>query len=185
VVAGDKCQPEVSTDSLGTTWSTLVPYYSGMVGSWQKRTVDISSYCNNKKFFRLRFRLLTDTINVAKGWYVDDIAIDGYLKTGVEGEPQTAAQTPAAVLYNCTPNPSRGRLSISYQLPAGGQVKLGIYDITGRLVKILVNQNQPAGKYQLQWDGRNDQGQKTANGVYFYSLKTGDRAFTKKMVLVR
>jgi thiol-disulfide isomerase/thioredoxin len=185
VAAGDKCQPEVSTDSLGTTWSTFVPFYSGTAGAWQKRTVDITNYCSNKKFFRLRFRLQTDTINVAKGWYVDDIAIDGYLKTGVEGEPQTAAQPPAAVLYDCTPNPSRGRLNISYQLPAGGQVKLGIYDITGRLVKILVNQNQPAGKYQLQWDGRNDQGQKTANGVYFYNLKTGGQTSTKKMVLVR
>ncbi len=78
VVAGDKCQPEVSTDSAGSTWSTLAAYYSGNVGSWQKRTVDITSYCNNKKYFRVGYRLLTDTINVAKGWHVDDMAIEGY-----------------------------------------------------------------------------------------------------------
>lgn len=186
VVSGDKCQPEVSTDSLGVTWSTFVPFYSGTVGSWQKRTLDITSYCSNKKFFRLRFRLLTDTINTAKGWFVDDIAIDGYLKTGVEGSPMEAVLTyPVAVLYNCVPNPSRGSLSLSYQIPDRAQVEIGIYDITGRLVKTLVNQNQPAGKYQVRWNGRNEKGQKAASGIYFYSLKTGDRIVTKKLVLIK
>ncbi|MDO9069389.1 MAG: hypothetical protein Q7W05_13145, partial [Deltaproteobacteria bacterium] len=114
VVAGDKCQPEVSTDSLGATWSTLVNYYSGSVGTWQKREVDISSYCNNKKFFRLRYRLLTDTINVAKGWFVDDIAIIGYTSnsTGIEGRPSEPALPRWAELYNCVPNPTHGKAAI-------------------------------------------------------------------------
>jgi len=80
VFAGDKCQTEVSTDSAGSTWGTLAAYYSGTTGSWQKRTVDITSYCGNKKYFRIGYRLVTDLANVSKGWYVDDVSIEGYLK---------------------------------------------------------------------------------------------------------
>lgn len=186
VITGDKCQPEVSTDSAGSLWSALISYYSGNVGSWQKRTVDITSFCGNKKYFRIGYRLFTDTINTANGWSVDDIAIDGYLKTGVGGSPLEAVLShPAAVLYNCVPNPSRGSLSLSYQIPASGRVELGIYDITGRLVKTIINQDQPAGKHQVRWDGRNEKGQNAASGVYFYSLKTGDRTVTKKLVMIK
>jgi hypothetical protein len=186
VAAGDKCQPELSTDSLSTTWSsTFIPSYSGTVGAWQQRSVDITSYCNNKKFFRLRFRLQTDTINVAKGWYVDDIAIEGYMKTGVEGRPSEPAVPLSAKLFNCAPNPFRDKVAISYQLSSRQQVKLAVYDITGRLTKTLVNGNQTPGIYKLQWDGRDEKGQEAANGVYFYSLQAGDRTLTKKLVLVK
>lgn len=185
VIAGDKCQPEVSTDSAGNTFSTLSAYYSGSVDSWQKRTVDITSYCNNKKYFRIGYRLLTDTINVAKGWYVDDMVIEGYLKTGVEGEPSRIAGPATSQLFNSYPNPAGKTTAISYQISTTQSVKLNIYDITGRLVKKLVDEKQTPGKYKLNWDCTTNQGIKAANGVYFYSLQTNDGRQSKKMILVR
>ncbi|MBI4726694.1 T9SS type A sorting domain-containing protein [candidate division TA06 bacterium] len=185
VAAGDFCRPDVATDSAGAVWSTLVTGYNGSAGSWQARKVDITNYCNNKKYFRLRFRLSTDTVNVAKGWSVDDIAIDGYLKTGVEGEPVNNAPPVSIQLFNAYPNPSGKTSAISYQISSTQPVKLNIYDITGRLVKKLADEKQNPGRYQLIWDGTDNQGRRAATGVYFYSLQTAEGRQSKKLILVR
>ncbi|MDO9391719.1 MAG: FlgD immunoglobulin-like domain containing protein [bacterium] len=184
VLAGDYCRPEVATDSAAITWSTLVTGYNGSVGSWQMRTANITNYCG-KKYFRLRFRLVTDTINVADGWSVDDIAIDGYLKTGIEGEPQRIAGPVAIQLFNSYPNPTAQATAISYQISTTQTVKMNIYDITGRLVKTLANEKQSPGKYQLTWDGTDNQGKRAAAGVYFYSLQTAEGRLSKKLILVK
>ena len=60
---------------------------------------------------------------------------------------------------------------INYQLPKTGQVSLKIYNISGQLVKTLVNREQGAGSYSVQWDGRDESGQAVANGVYLYQIK--------------
>ena len=185
VAAGDFCRPEVATDSAALAWSTLVTGYNGSVGSWQMRKVDITNYCNNKKYFRLRFRLTTDAATVADGWSVDDIAITGYLKTGVEGKPVMVSTPVSHQLFNSYPNPTRKMSNISYQISSTQLVKLNIYDITGRLVKKLADEKQAPGKYQLTWDGTDDQGQRAASGVYFYSLQTPDKNISKKLILLK
>lgn len=185
VAAGDYCRPEVATDSAALTWSTLVTGYNGSVGSWQIRKVDITNYCSNKKYFRLRFRLTTDAATVADGWSVDDIAIDGYLKTGVEGEPTRIAGPASIQLFNSYPNPTAQATAISYQISTTQTVKMNIYDITGRLVKTLANEKQSPGKYQLTWDGTDNQGKRAATGIYFYSLQTTEGRLSKKLILVK
>jgi len=64
-------------------------------------------------------------------------------------------------------------------------VKLEIFDLQGRQVRTLVNQRQQAGRYAMTWDGRNEQGQQAASGVYFYRIKAGKFVQTKKLTLVR
>ena len=62
---------------------------------------------------------------------------------------------------------------------------LRIYDILGRLVKTVVDEELAPGFYAKQWDGLNDDGVRTSSGLYFYRIRAGDFAKTKKMTLLK
>jgi flagellar hook assembly protein FlgD len=65
-------------------------------------------------------------------------------------------------------------------------VTLRIYDVAGRLIKTLVDDNRlPGIVHKLAWDGKNDAGGEVASGVYFYKLVAGDFSQTNKMVLLK
>jgi len=83
------------------------------------------------------------------------------------------------------PNPFNLETVISYQLPSGGHVSLKIYNIQGQLVRTLVSEYHDAGVHTITWDGKNDQGQEIASGVYLYRLEAGNYSNTKKMSLLK
>lgn len=78
------------------------------------------------------------------------------------------------------PNPFNPLTNISYSLPVSGDVTLIIYNILGEEVSRLVNGFRQAGEYQTQWNASN-----VSSGIYFYRLRAGDYAETKKMVLLK
>lgn len=83
------------------------------------------------------------------------------------------------------PNPFNPSTTIKYALPQEVEVKLLIFDMLGRRVRTLVDQRQPAGRYAITWDGRNEQGEAIASGVYIYQLRVGSFVQTRRMALVR
>lgn len=84
------------------------------------------------------------------------------------------------------PNPFNPSTLISYQLPMNSNVALKIYDILGREVKTLINEQKPAGVYTVQWNGINSSGNQVGSGIYFYQLKTGSGLVeTKKMMIIK
>ena len=86
------------------------------------------------------------------------------------------------------PNPFNPETIISWQLAAGSHVTLKVFDVIGNEVAILVNEEQAAGNYSINFDAANHQQQPTNNlpsGVYFYQLRAGSFVETKKMVLLR
>ncbi|MBN2000742.1 VWA domain-containing protein [candidate division KSB1 bacterium] len=88
------------------------------------------------------------------------------------------------------PNPFNPSTTIGYKIPVEGNVTLRIYDLSGRLVKVLVAQRQRAGIYQFNWDGTDSAGKKVAAGVYLYRLEistqNGEKFVrSRKMSLVR
>jgi len=83
------------------------------------------------------------------------------------------------------PNPVSRRTTIKYSIANTCNVELKLFDVTGRQVAILVNENQKPGYYQVNWNIRNVSEQQLPNGVYFYRLTAGDWSDTKKMVVVR
>jgi len=70
-------------------------------------------------------------------------------------------------------------------LPPLHKVELKVYDINGRNIATLVNENKESGYYQVKWNIRNVSEKHLANGVYFYRLVAGEFIKTKKMVIVR
>jgi len=83
------------------------------------------------------------------------------------------------------PNPFTRSTVISYQLPVDEKVSLGIYDLTGRLVKNFLNEEISAGYYTVTWNGKDDSGQRLAPGIYFSCLQAGGFRNTKKMILLK
>jgi hypothetical protein len=89
-------------------------------------------------------------------------------------------------LQQNVPNPFNPSTTISYDVPAGGgQVALRIYDISGKLVRTLVNGFEQSGTRTVNWNGTDDQGRTMASGVYYYQLNAPTFSEKKKMVLLR
>ncbi|MCI0448948.1 MAG: T9SS type A sorting domain-containing protein [Chlorobi bacterium] len=78
------------------------------------------------------------------------------------------------------PNPFNPAANIKFDIPKSAFIKLVIYDVIGREVSVLVNEQLSAGSYKADWDASN-----YPSGVYFYKLQAGDYRETKKMVLVK
>ena len=88
------------------------------------------------------------------------------------------------------PNPFNPETWIPYQLNKATEVKISIYDVSGRLVRSLDLGWQPTGSYMTPssaayWDGRNAVGERVASGIYFYTLQTSDFAATRRMVILK
>jgi hypothetical protein len=107
--------------------------------------------------------------------------------SGSEGGAQSAgsALVQRPLLYQSYPNPAKTRAVIRYSLPVAGKVSLTIYDISGRAVRNLVDENKESGIYSINWDSKDDKGRSLAQGVYFYRLKSDRFSDTKRMVLIR
>lgn len=83
------------------------------------------------------------------------------------------------------PNPFNPGTVIRYQLSVVSDVKLAVYDLLGREVRVLAEGRQAAGPHEAAWDGRDGRGTEMAGGVYYYRLTVDGRAMTRRMVLVR
>lgn len=100
-------------------------------------------------------------------------------------DPTEAAKLVTAMrLFQNQPNPFSPETRIVFELPAPGQVELGIYSPDGRLVRTLVSGERPAGRQDVRWDGLDDSGRAASSGVYFYSLTAPGVAASRRMILL-
>jgi hypothetical protein len=88
-------------------------------------------------------------------------------------------------LHQNAPNPFNPTTVIRFDMVDAGPVKLSVFDVSGRLVRTLVNQRMPAARHQVLWDGRDSRGMSVASGVYFYRLETPSFRATKKMIMLK
>lgn len=108
------------------------------------------------------------------------------MQVGVREETHWLSHGPLVTrLYAPVPNPARSPVAVRYSLACEGRAQVQVHDLTGRLVRTLVDANQPAGRYALRWDGRDGCGRALAGGVYFCRLVAGDARQTEKLVLQR
>ncbi len=88
-------------------------------------------------------------------------------------------------LSPASPNPFTSQTAISFVLPTSSSVLLGVYDMSGRLVRSLVSDNLAAGAHNLNWDGRDDNATDLPGGVYFYKLTTSGKQLSRKVMVLR
>ena len=80
------------------------------------------------------------------------------------------------------PNPFNPGTSIMFDLPRRSQVVVTVYNLLGRHVKTLINNEFSAGNHSINWDGTDDRGNIVSTGIYFYSFQAGEFIETKKMI---
>ena len=88
-------------------------------------------------------------------------------------------------LYDNFPNPFNPETQIRFEIGAQENVQILIYDILGRQIRYLVNEQYSSGFHVVNWDGTNETGQPVSSGMYIYLLKAGDYMADKKMLFVK
>lgn len=98
--------------------------------------------------------------------------------TGVDDNPSLTWIAPPL------PNPCTSATQITYSLASAAEVRLGIMDASGRLVRTLVQGARPAGRGSVRWDGRADNGSRVPSGVYFAHLSIAGRVLSTRITVV-
>jgi len=83
------------------------------------------------------------------------------------------------------PNPFNPSTNVAFELPSDGHVNLSIYNVLGQKVRTVTDQHYPAGRWEVEWNGADDNGDRVATGIYFYRLTMGDEVRTRKMMLLK
>ena len=78
------------------------------------------------------------------------------------------------------PNPFNPLTKIEYSIPQSSEVEIKVFDVLGNELETLINEEKPAGTYEITWDATN-----LPSGVYFYQLRAGSFVETKKMILLK
>jgi hypothetical protein len=117
---------------------------------------------------------------------VNELIPEGLVPHGTPDIAYRRAGASQAGLFFVRPNPSGGATWISYSVPkTESRVTLGVYDLAGRRVRVLVDENKGAGSHHVTWDGRNEEGQQVQDGVYFSQLRVDGERFARRMILIR
>jgi len=150
--------------TLYTTFDKNEDYYDWILETWQ----------TNKWF------------NLKKGQFIPrkDVAWQ-FESTEISLSPKML------ILSQNYPNPFNKITTIIYKIPQHTtpspeiHVKLFIYDILGNRIRALVNKMQQPGTYRTYWDGKDQQGNEIASGIYLYELKAGYQRQVKKLLYIR
>ena len=171
----------VSTNG-GGTWSDVERTTSSLL-AWTLVDAELGTLTD-----QMQFRFVAEDAGsgsiVEAG--VDDFSIVTYQDppTGVV-TPGLAAAERVTLLQNA-PNPSRPGTTIRFAVPQPGRpVTLRVYDIAGRVVATLLDDELVAGVREVRWHGRTDDGGPAASGIYFYRLDAGEESLSRKLVLLR
>jgi len=101
-----------------------------------------------------------------------------YPTSGITSDPGQPEKY--ALKLNNYPNPFNSSTTLKYHLPETGDVRLSVFDLSGRLVEELFSGRQSAGDYHYLWSGRN-----RPSGIYFLSLQSGNQRIIQKCILMK
>ena len=116
-------------------------------------------------------------------WGARDLWALEWFHADAVGEPP--ASLPISGLRPPAPNPTRGPMTVSFSLAQEGRVRLGVYDVSGRLVRWLVDGERRAGTGTVVWDGTAESGIRLGAGVYFVRLAGPGLRETRRVILLR
>jgi hypothetical protein len=115
-----------------------------------------------------------------------DLWYGAAIPTGVEQETvELAPSVEGLRLLRNYPNPFHSSTSIAYELPQRQHVSLRIYDVLGRLVCVLVEDREDAGRHLVVWSGLDQRGVPVSSGVYLSRLESGSESVVETMVLLK
>jgi hypothetical protein len=178
---------DISNDN-GVTW-TLVSTNRGPHNSWERVEVRVADFFPTPGTVRIRF--IARDVGLGP-FSVIEAAIDDF--EYYSGADVTASASPASARLDAleappaiqiTPYGKRGERSFHLSLARAGHADVRLFDVNGRLVRTLLDENLAAGIRSLTWDGRTETGQEAAGGVYFLRATAEDERVRMKVVLIR
>ena len=186
LVTESEQDPEVRlTPVTGDAVSFRLGDQLGAPGAWQKIWIPLGGLADAGFLLkRFSFQRVDATL------YIDDVRfaaeeVQVYTEpTAVEVVGESIVPFGYALSQN-HPNPFNPETTIRYELAETGAVRLSVYNVSGQLIRTLVDGEHPAGTYSVTWDGTDDTGQDVASGVYIARMATVDFGAVRKLVLVR
>ena len=124
--------------------------------------------------------------------HAGSVYFGGYFSTaggkasfGVARWSGTIATPPARTpwLSEGRPNPFLTTADFSYRLDQPATIRVAVYDVRGREIKVLADGQRTAGLHPVQWDGRDRAGRKMPSGVYFISVQNGNGSVTSTKIV--
>ncbi len=103
----------------------------------------------------------------------------------LSNEDETDVLPETFSLHQNYPNPFNPATVLSYDLPEASNVRLAVYDMMGRQVRVLIQGHESAGRKQVVWNGLDASGRSVSAGVYLYRIDTGQHSATRKMLLMK
>ena len=169
-LTGNYTQPGVSPQPVGQ------PVYDGLKSNWVKEEIKLTNYLSSQ--FKIQFQLKSDGGLTRDGWYLDDIGVFIYtIPTEILSDAKPVYKFSLEQNY---PNPFNPTTSLQYSVGSLQFVTLKVYDILGNEVAILVNEEKPAGYYEIEFDASN-----LTSGIYYYRINAGNFSEIKKMILLK
>ena len=150
-----------------------------------------------EKAFHLHFEVRSDLETVLDPylenfWISDEalaeVALSKNVGNNVRNNEKVIREFPKAFeLHQNFPNPFSDFTSIKYSLPDPSHVRIEVFDILGRKVKMLVDEHVDFGHHETIWDGTSSDGTRSVNGTYFYVMTANSSGYrsSSKMILLR
>lgn len=169
--------------------STYYTYSTNRGVSWatEEKISDSSDVFGNEYGTGHYHLFTTDSNRIYSVWsqlrpqYGSDVYYSWRYLPNIIGIQQNGNNIPESFILNQNyPNPFNPVTNITYDIPVSTNIQLTIYDITGRLIKMLVNEFQIAGKYSVNWNAAD-----FPSGIYFCKLDAENYSETKKIVLIK
>ena len=165
---------EETRDSILFVGTDAGVYYTSNLGAtWQA----VGTGLPNSPVFDINYHQPTHLLVAAthgRSIYSVDVSS---IVVGVHNISQIAETYSLSQNY---PNPFNPSTKIQFSIPKSGNVKITVYDVTGKEAKVLVNERKEIGQYEVEFNGSS-----LASGVYFYRIEAGDFREAKRMVLVK
>ncbi|HPN37313.1 MAG TPA: choice-of-anchor J domain-containing protein [Melioribacteraceae bacterium] len=166
-----------TTDNQPTSFTNLRTLgFAASDSGWNKYVIDLNPYKDSNLYLAFQ-EVLSDNVNYGDAFFLDLVQItDEY--TSVENDPNNLPNY--CTLNQNFPNPFNPTTNISFSIPKLCYVTFKVFDILGKEVITLINEELNAGNYTKTFDATN-----LGSGVYFYKLQAGNFSETKKMILMR
>jgi hypothetical protein len=119
-------------------------------------------------------------------WYhLSDVDTKGEITLHMPLSIKMADLPESTVMENAYPNPFNPRTDIAYHLAESENVNISVFDLLGRRVRTLLTEQQPAGSYQLYWNGSNENGLRVPIGSYIIHMQTENATQIQKVIFMK
>jgi hypothetical protein len=180
----DIWQVDISDDG-GASWVSL-ENTNQSIQSWIPQEFYINEYIDLTDQVRVRFVASDEAPEGVVEAGVDEFSIIGYVESATAVAKDDWQGTRRVELSQNVPNPFNPMTTIRFSVPTPGRkVSLRVFDVTGRHVAALLDNDLVSGSRTVQWDGKDHRGVEVSTGIYFYRLDAGEETLTRKMVLIQ